>query len=134
MDRMYETAAVMIEAECRDDFQGLTTAEDLLRVAFKKAHRHWMFTDEQTQFKGALGAVLITLKEGPEFERVRESIESLGRASAILNALQQGVPIDFEAMQKGPENVIPLNKMWCDVKWPEKAAQENLERTIGVRP
>jgi hypothetical protein len=130
---MYETAAALMEAELRDDLRGLTKAEDMLALAFRKAQNHWMFTEEQDQFKGALGAVLISLQSGPEFDRVQEAIKSLGRASAILNAIQQGVPVDFKEMEKAPADVIPLIRMWCDAKWPQDAAQRNLEKTLGVR-
>ena len=120
-----ELAACLIEAECRDKFVGLTTAEDLLKVAFKGAHNHWMFTDEQDQFKGAVGAVLITLKEGEEFERVEKSLRALSKVSGLLNALQAGIPVDWDALEKPDENeppVIPLNQLWCDVKWPKVPA------------
>lgn len=119
-----EMAACMIEAECRDELAPLEKAEDMLAVTFKKAHRHWMFTDEQDQFKGALGAVLIRLKEGPEFDRLSESIRQLGKVSAVLNALQAGVPVDLEAMLKEQESedqsqLIPLSKLWHAVRRPE---------------
>ncbi|MDP9090303.1 MAG: hypothetical protein M3O26_16375, partial [Pseudomonadota bacterium] len=97
-DRMYETAAVIIEAECREELKGKTDAAEMMRIAFKTAHNHWMFTNEQDQFKGAIGAVLITLKEGPEFERLKQSVTQLGKLSAMLNALQQGIPVDMERM------------------------------------
>jgi len=135
---MYETAAALIEAECRDNLAGLTNAEDMLAVAFKAAHNHWMFTNEQDQFKVAIVAVLITLKSGPEFDRVNFSLRSLRRVHSLLNALQSGVPVDWEALEKqsedsDPQKPIPLNQMWCDVKWPERAHQANLEKTLGVR-
>lgn len=127
MKDMYETAAVMIEAECREKLKGLTKPEDMLAVAFKTAHNHWMFTDEQDQFKGAIGAVLITLKSGPEYERLVTSVKKLGQLSATLNALQQGVPVDMEAMLKAQEeepkvDIIPLNNLWCDVKFGRASA------------
>jgi hypothetical protein len=125
MRTQIELAASMIEAECRHKFEGLTKAEDLLRVAFKAAFDHWMFTDEQDQFKGAVGAVLITLKEGEEFERLQKAVKALGRVSALINALQAGIPVDFDSMEKPAEDeppVIPLNQLWCEVKWPKKEA------------
>lgn len=123
-----ELAAGLIEAECRDKFVGLTKAEDLLRIAFKAAHNHWMFTEEQDQFKGAVGAVLITLKEGEEFERVQKSFRALAKVSGLINALQAGIPVDWDAMEKPAEDeppVIPLNQLWCAVKWPKSANADN---------
>jgi len=125
MRPMYETAAALMATEFQDDFKGLDKAEDMLRVAFKKAYNHWMFSEEQDQFKGAVGAVLITLKSGPEFDRVNEALRQLSRASALISALQQGIPVDWDSMEKPDENappVIPLNQLWCEVKWPKKQA------------
>lgn len=113
-------ASGMIEAECRDKLRDVKTAEEALAITMPAAHNHWMFTDEQDQFKGAIGAALITLKRGAEYERLEKSIRQLGRVSALLNALQQGIPVDFEAMEKPEEGLIPLNKLWCDVKWPKE--------------
>lgn len=135
---MYETAAALMEAEIRDKVSGLTKAEDILEIAFKNGFNHWMFTEEQDQFKGAVGAALITLKSGPEFDRINHALRSLGRASALIHALQSGVPVDWDALEKStddpqPQEPIPLNQMWCDVKFPEKAKQAALEKTLGVR-
>jgi hypothetical protein len=123
MRSQVELAACLIETECRDKFASLSTAEERLGVAFKAAHNHWMFTDEQDQFKGAVGAVLISLKEGPEFEKVQKALRQLRKFSALLSALQAGIPVDTDAMLKQQEEekdetpTIPLNKMWCDVKF-----------------
>lgn len=118
-----EVAAGLIEAECREKLAAVSTAEEALRIAFKAAHNHWMFTDEQDQFKGALGAALIRLKEGPEFERLQKSIRALGKLSAMLNALQQGVPVNLEAMLEEQERekedgieLIPLQKLWQEAR------------------
>lgn len=127
MRSMAETAAGLIEAECRSELQSLTKAEDVLAVTFKAAHGHWMFTDEQDQFKGALGAALIHLKEGPEFQRVERSLRALGKLSALLNALQQGLSVDMEAMLEEQQRdkaangeMLPLQKMWQAVKHPSE--------------
>lgn len=123
MRSQVELAACLIEAECRDKFAKLTTAEERLGVAFRAAHNHWMFTDEQDQFKGAVGAVLISFKEGPEFEKVQKAARQLSKLSAFLGALQAGVPVDTDAMLRQQEEekdetpTIPLNRMWCDVKF-----------------
>ena len=123
MGSNHEVAAGLIEAECREKLAPLTTAEDVLAVTFKAAHKHWMFTDEQDQFRGALGAALIRLKEGAEYKRLEKSITALGKLSAMLNALQQGIPVDMEAMLKEQERdkadgieMLPLQKMWQEAK------------------
>lgn len=122
---MYETAAALMASEISDKVKGLDAVE-ALKVAFKNAHNHWMFTEEQDQFKGAVGAVLINLKSGPEFDRVNDALRALGKLSALMGALQTGIPVDIEAMLKAQEedpkvDLIPLNKMWCDVKFGREA-------------
>ncbi len=115
--RRYEMAALIMAGECKEKFAELTKAEDMLRVAFRCARNHWMFHDEQDRFKGAIGAVLITLKSGPEFERVQEAVRALGRFSAIINALQNGVSVGFDSMEATPADVIKLNAMWNEELW-----------------
>jgi hypothetical protein len=115
-DKQWQMAATIIEAESRSRMNGKTTAEDALRVAFATAKNHWMFTDEETQFRGAVGAALITLKEGAEFERIARSVAQLSRIHAMINALHAGVPVDMEQMAADPpeEDLIPLQKMWFE--------------------
>lgn len=118
----YEMCAALVETEARELLAAATTAEEALRIAMGKANNHWMYLDEQTQFKGAIGAALIALKSGPEFERINKSVRALGKLSATLNALQQGIPIDLEAMlaereaDPDKDTIIPLNKLWDEVR------------------
>lgn len=120
MNRHYELCAVMLRGECAVRFQHTEpVAEALLTVAFKAANGHWMFTDEQDQFRGAIGAVLMWLGSGPEFERLADSALALGRLSAAINALQAGVPVDLEAMATAAEDrptPIPLAKLWHEAR------------------
>lgn len=117
---IYQVGAALVESECRDSFVGITDAAELVKIAFKAARTNWMVTDEDQQFKSGIGAVLIALKEGPEFERVRRSVEETGKMGAMLNALQQGIPVDLEAMlaqqeaQTDRDSLIPLTKLWHD--------------------
>jgi hypothetical protein len=122
-DKDYELCAVLVESSCRELFTGITNAEELLRIAFKEAHNHFMYTDPETQFKGGVGAVLLTLKGGPEFDRVNEAIRHMGKLSALLHALQQGVPVDMDAMLKeqqeqgiDPSRMLPLRKLWQEAQ------------------
>ncbi len=121
-DKMYVIAATLIESECREKFSAATTTEDKLREAFKVAHNHWMITGQDDQFKGAIGAVMMHLASGPEYDRLAESVTQLGKASALIHALQQGVPVDLAAMLQEQEDnpmkdqIIPLSKLWNEVR------------------
>ena len=105
-----QVAIAMIEAENRNELKAATTAEDKLRAAFKGARNHWMFTDEDEQMRGAIGAALHHMK--PE-ERVR--VEAELRALQSLSAATRGIPVNFEAIEI-PENPIGILKMWADSK------------------
>lgn len=129
MTSNYELAAGLIEAECRTKLSPLTKAEDILAVTFKAARNHWMFTDEQDQFRGALGAALIHLKAGSEYVRLEKSVTALGKLSALLNALQQGLSVDMEAMLEEQQRekeagfeLIPLQRMWQDARAPSNGS------------
>lgn len=105
-----QVAVSMIEAENRDKLKAATSAEDKLRVAFKGARDHWMFTDEDEQMRGAIGAAMHHMT--PE-ERVR--VEAELRALQALSAATRGVPVDFGSLEI-PENPIGILKLWGDAK------------------
>jgi hypothetical protein len=103
-------AVGMIEAENRDELKAASTAEEKLRIAFKGARNHWMFTDEDEQMRGAIGAAMHHMT--PE---ERERVESELKALQAISAATRGVPVDFGAIQF-PENPIGILKMWGDAK------------------
>lgn len=118
----FELAAGMIEAECRNALEGVTDAKAALEITMKAGFNHWMFTDEQDQFKGAIGAAMVHLRSGDQYERIVKSFKQLQRASALISALQAGIPVDFENMEtpEKDDTLLPLNQMWCDIKWPKQ--------------
>ena len=117
MSKDYEMCAVLVEAECRDKLTTLTKAEDVLAITMKVAHNHWMYTDEQTQFKGGIGAALLHLESGEEFDRVNAALSQLGKVSALLHALQQCIPVNFEEIDiPKADSVIPLREIWNNAK------------------
>lgn len=103
-------AVALIEAENREDLKAATSAEDKLRVAFKGARDHWMFTDEDEQMRGAIGAAMHHMT--PE---ERTKVEAELRSLQAFSAATRGIPINFEAVEI-PENPIGILKMWADAK------------------
>lgn len=106
-------AALMIAAtEAKHGIEGkeFPSIAEKLKAAMRLTKDHWMVTDEDTQFRAAIGAVLLTAS--PEEKTL---IESELRCLKMLVAASQGVPVDFSQMQV-PENAIGLNKLWQDVK------------------
>lgn len=105
-----QLAVGMIEAENRERLQAAATAADKLRVAFKGARNHWMFTDEDEQMRGAIGAAMHHMSTED-----REIIEKELRALQAISAATRGLPINFEAVEI-PENPIGILKLWADSK------------------
>ena len=101
-----QLASSMIEAEVRDELSNAKTLEDKFNISFKAAHNHWMFVDEDEQFKGAIGAVCLHATE-EEKTRIMAELDSL----RTLNAMLSGVSIDFSNVPD-LENPIGITKMW----------------------
>lgn len=77
-----------------------------LKAAMAQARQHWLVTNEDDQFRAAIGAVLLSATDD---EKAR--IESELKALRALSAATAGVPINFAALdtQKDP---IGLLKIW----------------------
>lgn len=107
-DAMLVIAAT--EAKARIDGKEFATLEDRCKEAMRATKGHWMATDEDTQFRAAVGAVMMTCS--PEDKtRIEEELAVL----KMLAAMQQGVPVDFSQMTP-PEKPVALTKLWQEVK------------------
>ncbi|MGA2669975.1 MAG: hypothetical protein ABSF21_00940 [Dehalococcoidia bacterium] len=91
--------------------------EERLKVAMRAALNHWLVTDEEGQFRMAVGAVMIEATE-EERGRIETELKFLrGLSSAI-----SGVPVDFgrlmEQLQKAKEShkLVGLKNLWDEVK------------------
>lgn len=89
--------------------------EPRVRACMKEAKEHWMVTDEEQRFKGALGAALL-LSKGEEESALKQSIDALMKVGAALNAMQSGVPVDLEAIVEEQDSrtfePLPLMQWW----------------------
>lgn len=108
-DAMLMIAAT--EAKARIDGKEFATVEEKLKEAMRATKDHWGVTDEQTQFKAAIAAVLMSKPSAEDEQRIKEELEVL----KLLGAATQGIPVDFSAMVP-PEKPLGLNKLWNDVK------------------
>jgi|SRR3990167_11551313 len=98
----------IIGAEARADIDAAETLIDKFKAAFAIARNHWMVTDEDMQFKAAIGAVLITLDEdSDDYSRVLKEMRSLNTVAAMLS----GIPVDFNQIETDYEP-IGLIKLW----------------------
>lgn len=85
--------------------------KDRARAAFKAARANGIVTDEDTQFKGGLAA-LLHATEGAEREAIEQEIRGLGRVSSLMAALQAGLPVNMEEMEPIPAATIGLTTIW----------------------
>lgn len=106
-------AASMIEAEARDAIKNADSLEDKLKAAFNVARNHWMFTDENTQFSGGVGAVMVSV--GPEHEYFAR-LETELKMLRGLNALLSGIPVDISQIVPEGFEAVGLNNIWHEVK------------------
>ena len=101
-------AISIIEAEAREDINAAKTVKDKFKAAFSRARNHYMFTDEDIQFRAAIGAVLIVLdKDSDDYNRVLKEVHTLNTLSAALS----GIPVNFNQMEIDFEPIGPM-KLW----------------------
>ncbi len=84
--------------------------EERLRISMKEMLNHWCVTEEDKQFRSAIGAVMLEASEG-EKERLKKELQALRNLSALVD----GVPLDFERIEK-IENPLQLTRIWQEVK------------------
>lgn len=89
--------------------------KERLKQAMKLVQNHWLVTDEDEQFRSAIGAVLVTVSP-EEKEIIMREIDFLkGLVAAV-----EGVPIDVgELLTRRPENAYGLRGLWIEAKMGE---------------
>ena len=87
-----------------------TTLEDKLTAAMRDARHHWMVTNEDEQFRAAVGAVMLNSDDD-----TRRRIEKEMLALRTLGTAMDGVPVDFSSVEV-PEDPIGLLALWKDTK------------------
>ena len=86
-----------------------------LMFAMSEARNHWMVTNDDEQFRSAVGAVMLHYGEGSEeFKRLEWEMGNLNRFSAALVAAQQGVMVDFGSVLDSDQEYEPVGllKLW----------------------
>lgn len=95
------------------------TLENRLRAAMQATANHWMATNEEDQFNGAMQGCARTCDDA-EREVLEAEIERLN----LLSAMMSNVPVGIEAitarLEAMPES-IGAQKMWREVKHGDSA-------------
>lgn len=103
---MNTTLLALVATECKAAAEKETTLEGRVTAAMKAAKNHWMVTDDNSQFQGAVAAIY-ELSDDETKERIKAEMDSL----RYLSAMMSGVAVDFDAIPK-LENPIGLMKSW----------------------
>lgn len=111
-------ALVMTTAKSEVQSAGIPDdIEGLVRACMRSARDHFMVTDKDEQFIGALEAAY-ALAHSDDKERIKTSTDTLAKMNAALNAAQVGVPLDFGNIMPDEEaaaQVLPLMKWWHEI-------------------
>jgi len=106
------TEILIMSAELKHLAEEHETIEDMFRAVVPEAHNHWMIIDEDEQFKGAVGAVLLALQEkgrDDDMKRITKELQML-RALSLIGT--PGVSINFgDILDEGFEP-IGLMQIW----------------------
>jgi hypothetical protein len=98
------------------------SAEELLKAAMRRTKDHWLETSDEGRFKAAIGAALM-LAAPDDKERIEKAVEPL----KMLGAMVGGIPVDLVAIESRLgewKDVIPLQRLWLDVKAEDHGSAE----------
>lgn len=116
---MSDVMLMLVVSECQDAVKNCANGgfEDKLRAAMTAAKDHWMVLDKDTQFQGAVAAVLLHYgKDSEEGKRLVYEINAIRKISAILNAAQAGVSVNLHDVgDKEKCEPVGLMKMWWEI-------------------
>lgn len=103
--------------ELRQSVDSGQPLKERLKIAMRSALHHWLITNEEDQFKTAVGAVMV---EATEEER--ELIEVELKFLQALSAASRGIPVNFAVLmeevqeKKETHELIGLKNLWDEVK------------------
>ena len=110
-DAMFSIVATEAKMACENE----PDITERIKKAMRAAKDHWMETNEDGQFRGALGGAMLA-SDDDDKERIKASLLPLQALAAAL----QGVPVDIgRALPDDPDEVaklLPLRKLWDEVK------------------
>ena len=90
--------------------EGADTLEDKLIAAMNETRNHWMVTDEDKQFRAAVGAVMLLVDDDTRYQ-IELEMKTLNALSAMIS----GVPVDIENIET-PDEPIGLMKIWKELR------------------
>ena len=107
--------AMIISIELKDLAGKHDSVEDMFRAVIPKARNHWAVLDENEQFKGAIGAVILALIEQEKDEDKERVTTEMNMLNAMSAATRPGVSLNLEAIVKEDFKPIGLLKIWREL-------------------
>ena len=74
---------------------------------------NWLALDNDSQFRAALGGVLLALPDGKDKELLERSIRTFSKMNSYLSAAIAGLSVELPEFDT---DILPLIKMWEDSK------------------
>jgi len=109
---MSEVELMLVANEAENACKGEPDLRSKCVAAMKAARNHWMVTDDDKQFRGAIAGVMMAVGEGSaEYESLKVEVGAI----KAMNALFSGVPVDISQIPL-PENPVGLIKLWQESK------------------
>lgn len=115
---MSDVLLSLVMAECKRTIEACEgDIKAKLHAAMKAALDHWMVTDKEMQFKGAVGAVMSHYgKDSPEWKRIETELTKIRQLNAFLAAASSGLRVDLPETQDDQHEPLGLVGMWRDIQ------------------
>jgi hypothetical protein len=107
---MKTTLIALVAHSSRQKAKGATTLDDIITRCFEGAKDHWMATQSEDQFQGAVCAIYELASEEDK-PRIKEELHLIRSLSALLT----GIPVDLGQVPT-IENPIGLMKRWNEIR------------------
>ncbi len=111
------------EAKAAVAWQPSTSSlEDKIRAAMKCTKNHWMLSqmgkNEGRELRAAVAGVVLHLgMEHPDSKRIIAEYQALAKSGAVLEALQRGVPVDWNAVLAQAEDDAKIEPVGLLTIW-----------------
>jgi len=103
----------------KNNVQDQPTIEELLAECVQSSKEQWFTPTDDERLSAAVIATTLITKSQTDKDRLMGSWDSLRQFSAVMQALQGGVPVDIEKITEDLnkiENPVPIMKIWDENK------------------
>ena len=113
---MSDVMLSIVAAECRGPCANEPDLLERIKKAMQPvANGHWMVTDDDLCFRGAVAGVLMDPETTEDDKRrITFTLEQLHAIGAMIS----GIPVDVERALDNPDEIepLPLIKLWHEAK------------------